>query len=180
MSADNPSEPQGQDSDYDGTWKEALRHYLPEFLRKFFPDLFDLVDWGGEPEWLDKEISQVLGQSGRRNREVDVLVKVRLRDGQPQWILFHLEVQSHYEKDEKELQMPYVTSVERIAKEEGRIEGNRRILACQLARKCGELPEPVQDRLNALSGDQLERRGEDLLEFTNLADLTKWLDGRKP
>jgi hypothetical protein len=64
--------------------------------------------------------------------------------------------------------------------EEGREEGTRQILVRLLARKCGELPKPIQDRLNALSVGQLERLGENLLEFTNLADLTKWLDDQKP
>jgi hypothetical protein len=74
MNGENQPNSQDQDSDYDGAWKEALRRHLPEFLAKFFPELYDLVDWTAEPEWLDKEISQVLGQPGRRNREVDVLV----------------------------------------------------------------------------------------------------------
>jgi hypothetical protein len=40
----------------------------------------------------------VIGQSGKRNRRVDVLVKVRLRNGQEQWILVHLEIQSSHEE----------------------------------------------------------------------------------
>ena len=70
-----------QDSDYDGAWKEALRLYLRAFIEQYFPALATLVDWSFEPEWLDKEISQIIGQPGHRNREVDVLFKVRLING---------------------------------------------------------------------------------------------------
>ena len=49
--------------------------------------------------WSDKELSQILGQTGRRNRTVDLLVKVQLRDGGEQWILLHLEIQTFYEEE---------------------------------------------------------------------------------
>ena len=88
-----------QDSDYDGAWKEALRSHLRRFIEKFFPRLAELVDWSIEPEWLDKEISQIIGQPGNRNREVDVLFRVHLINGDEQWILCHLEIQTSYEAD---------------------------------------------------------------------------------
>ena len=88
-----------QDSDYDGAWKEALRLHLRAFIEQYFPALAELVDWSFEPEWLDKEMSQIIGQSGHRNREVDVLFKVRLKNGNEQWILCHLEIQTSYEAD---------------------------------------------------------------------------------
>ena len=74
------------DSDYDGAWKEALRSHLPEFIGKYFPAEYAAIDWSQEPQWCDKELSQVLAEAGRRNREVDVLVKVQLRSGGEQWI----------------------------------------------------------------------------------------------
>jgi hypothetical protein len=46
-------------------------------LSASFPAEDAAIDWSYQPEWFDKELSQVLGESGRRNREVDVLVKVR-------------------------------------------------------------------------------------------------------
>ena len=66
-------EDERQDSDYDGAWKETLRSHLTESIKKCFPKIADLIDWNCAPEWLDKEISQIVGQSGHRNREVDVL-----------------------------------------------------------------------------------------------------------
>jgi hypothetical protein len=82
-----------QDSDYDGAWKEALRKYLRDILECYFPAIAATIAWEQAPEWSDKELSQILGQAGHRNRAVDVLVKVQLRDGTLQWILLHLEIQ---------------------------------------------------------------------------------------
>ena len=83
-----------QDSDYDGAWKEALRTHLSELTEKYFPTVHAVIDWTVEPKWFDKEPSQVLGKSRRRNRPVDVLVQVRLLSGGEQLILLHAEVQS--------------------------------------------------------------------------------------
>ena len=44
-----------QDSDYDGAWKETLRRYLRELLRKYFPLIHATIDWSVEPEWCDKK-----------------------------------------------------------------------------------------------------------------------------
>ena len=43
-----------QDSDYDGAWKEALRHHLAEFLAKYFPAMHAAIDWSYPPRWFDK------------------------------------------------------------------------------------------------------------------------------
>lgn len=87
------------DSDYDGAWKEALRRHFRELVEKYFPAVAAEVDWNVLPVWSDKELSQVLGESGRRNRTVDVLVKLQLRSGTEQLILLHLEIQTSHEKD---------------------------------------------------------------------------------
>ena len=86
-----------QGSDYDGVWKEALRGHLKQFIDHCFPELFSQIDWTSEPEWLDKEIGQIIGQAGQRSQEVDLLFKVRLINGCDQWILCHIEVQSSYD-----------------------------------------------------------------------------------
>jgi hypothetical protein len=316
MSESSPRQPPAQDSDYDGAWKEALRSYFRQLLEKYFPAMADCIDWRHPPQWSDKELSQILGQTGQRNRVVDVLVRVRLRSGGEQWILLHLEIQTSYESDfaqrlalynsglfwifkqrvitlavladlregwlpgedlfqladfesrtrfpicklidrlrsdwqddyslpvqmaraqvealrtasdperrydakwqlvrnlyrtgynaaevrelfrlidwmmhlrddlaerfkqqleelEESLQMPYVTSVERIAKAEGKAEGGATVLLKPLAKLCGPLPEDVQQRIHRLSIEQLASLGEALLDFGSLTDLQSWLD----
>ena len=43
--------------------------------------MYAAIDWSVPPKWSDKELSQVVGKAGRRNRPVDVLVQVRLLSG---------------------------------------------------------------------------------------------------
>ena len=66
------------DNDYDGAWKDLLKSHLSDFLRDYFPSVHERVDWSVDPEWLDKEITQVLPQPGQRSRFVDLLANVRL------------------------------------------------------------------------------------------------------
>jgi hypothetical protein len=47
------------DSDYDGAWKEALRHHLVVFLAKYSPAIHAAIDWSRPVEWYDKEVSNV-------------------------------------------------------------------------------------------------------------------------
>ncbi|HEY0980475.1 DUF4351 domain-containing protein [Schlesneria sp.] len=308
-----------QDSDYDGAWKEALRLHLPQFVGRFFPSLAQSIDWSCDPVWLDKEISQIIGQAGQRNQEVDLLFKVLLRDGKEQWILCHLEIQTAFQSDfeqrldlynaglkwtfrqevitlviladinprwrprehrfelggfvsyrlfpvckvidhlesdwaddtslavqvaraqiaalrtagnpeerfhaktqlirnlysvgynageirelyrlidwmmhlrpdltrqfeldlvsfEKELQMPYITSIERHAEERGLekgLEQGRAILVRQLSRLCGDIPVDVLLQVKQLSFEQAEDLGIALLDFRSVADLKTWLE----
>ena len=58
-----------------------------------------MIDWSCDVKWFDKEVSQILGQPGRRNREVDLLFNARLLDGTRRWILCHLEIQTSYQPD---------------------------------------------------------------------------------
>ncbi|WP_397568844.1 DUF4351 domain-containing protein [Schlesneria sp. T3-172] len=313
------SQSETPESDYDGAWKELLRSHLRDSVENCFPALAELVDWSFEPQWLDKEISQIVGQSGQKNSEVDVLFKVRLKTGDEQWILCHLEIQTSYEADfafrldlyhsglkwmfrqeiltlviladlrkswmprehrfemggflshrqfpvckiverlesdwvdnvslvaqvsraqiaalrttgdpesrfsaktelvrnlytlgyssdrirelfrlidwmmrlradldrrfrsdliayEEELRMPYVTSVERLAKEEGReegfLKGSEELLLRQLVRVCGDVPDDLRQKIHRLSLEQSHQLGEALLDFHSLADLEHWL-----
>ena len=68
MDSDITGELSPQDSDYDGAWKEALRLHLPDFLAKFFAAVHAAIDWHAPLEWRDKELSQILGQSGSGNQ----------------------------------------------------------------------------------------------------------------
>jgi len=72
--------------------------------------------------------------------------------------------------------MPYVTSVERLAKAEGLTEGGAGVLLRPLRRVCGPLPEDVEGRIRSLSYPDLEALSEELLAFRALDDLKAWLD----
>lgn len=158
------------DSDYDGAWKEALRRYLAEFMAKYFPSEYAAIDWSYEPEWCDKELSQVVSQAGRRNSELDLLVMMHLRP----------DLEERFERDladfEEQRQMPYVTSVERIAEARGEARGRANVVLAQLAEVCGGVPEEYEHRLRELPSRELEKLAQALLRFQSLADLQTWLD----
>ena len=77
---------------------------------------------------------------------------------------------------EEEKNMPFVTSVERIAREEGLQEEAARMLRRQLTHRFGELPENVEDRLSSASTEQLEQWGEKLLDADCLEEV--FVDGQ--
>lgn len=85
--------------DFDSPWKEALELYFQAFLAFFFPEAHTDVDWRRGYEFLDKELQQVLRKGNVGKRVVDKLIKVWLRNGDEEWLLIHVEVQSQEEID---------------------------------------------------------------------------------
>jgi hypothetical protein len=80
---------------------------------------------------------------------------------------------------EESLNMPYVTSVERIAEARGRTEGGASVLLAQLARTCGSLPEEFEERVRDLPFESLTELGQAVFDIRSLSDLQSWLDARE-
>ncbi len=80
---------------------------------------------------------------------------------------------------EESLNMPYVTSVERIAEARGRTEGVASVLLAQLERTCGSLPEEFEQRVRELSYESLKELGQAVFDIRSLSDLQSWLDARE-
>ncbi len=80
--------------------------------------------------------------------------------------------------------MQYVTSVERMAKQEGIVEGSkqeaRSLVLRLLVRRIGAVAESLQLQIEALSLPLLEDLGEALLEFSRPQDLENWLQMHSP
>jgi hypothetical protein len=62
-------------SDFDSSWKDALRRLFQPFMAFFAPEAYDAIDWGRPYETLDKELQQItadakvgLFRSRRRSR----------------------------------------------------------------------------------------------------------------
>ncbi|WP_017306546.1 hypothetical protein [Spirulina subsalsa] len=83
-----------QRADYDSPWKEAISLYFPDFLKFFFPEVYQGIDWSKDYTFLDKEFQQIIRQTETGRRDADKLVKVWLKNGRELWILIHIEVQS--------------------------------------------------------------------------------------
>jgi hypothetical protein len=79
--------------DYDSPWKEAVEHYLPEFMAFYFAEAYTQIDWARNYEFLDQELRAVVQDAELGSRFVDKLVRVTLLDGDERWIYIHIEVQ---------------------------------------------------------------------------------------
>ena len=81
--------------DFDGFWKDLIERFWRELLKSVLPTLYDMTDLTKEPEFLDKELRDVLRLPNERNspRFVDTLLKIPLKDGGEAWVLLHIEVQ---------------------------------------------------------------------------------------
>ena len=85
-------------TDRDGFWKDAIARFLPQLVQRMLPELYEKVDWTKEPKFLSQELRDTLqGPAAEEHNAaqfVDVLVQLALKDGQTQWVLLHIEVQS--------------------------------------------------------------------------------------
>ncbi|MFN4259660.1 MAG: hypothetical protein ACK4RK_10195 [Gemmataceae bacterium] len=94
-------------SDFDSPWKDILDVYFPEFLAFFFPAIHAAIAWSRGHEMLDKELQQVTRAAELTRRTVDKLAGVWRQDGQEEWVLIHVEVQSQDESDFPERMFVY-------------------------------------------------------------------------
>ena len=62
------------------------------------------------------------------------------------------------------------------ARQEGRQEGEVRLLIRQLSRRFGKLTDRHETQIANLAITQLEKLGDALLDFENIADLERWLE----
>ena len=98
-----------------------------------------------------------------------------------------LEEEFYFETTNKEQNMPFITTVERVVerralaqgREEGRQEGQQTqalaMVLRQLKRRLGELSADLETRIGQLDLAELEALGEALLDFHSAEDLAQWL-----
>jgi hypothetical protein len=81
---------------------------------------------------------------------------------------------------EESLNMPYVTSVERIAEERGESRGEARggaaVLLEAITRLCDPLPDGLEQRVRRLPIERLKELNKALFDFQSVQDLQAWLD----
>jgi predicted nuclease with TOPRIM domain len=80
----------------------------------------------------------------------------------------------------KELTMKWMNSYVRKGIEEGRKEQALELVSRQLRRKVGVLPAEIEAQVLVLPLEKLDTLGEDLLDFSTLADLENWLATQVP
>lgn len=84
-------------TDFDSPWKDALEHYLEEFLAFFFPQAHAEIDRARGYVFLDKELQQVVRDAALGRRLADKLVQVWRQNGDEAWVLVPSEIQSQAE-----------------------------------------------------------------------------------
>ncbi|XWK88000.1 MAG: Rpn family recombination-promoting nuclease/putative transposase [Phormidium sp.] len=94
-------------TEIDTPWKDILQLYFEEFILFFFPTAHGEIDWAHAPEFLDKELQQVVRDAELGRRLADKLVKIYLKNGEEAWVLIHVEVQSQEETDFAERMFTY-------------------------------------------------------------------------
>jgi len=82
--------------------------------------------------------------------------------------------------DERENVMELTTSWKEEGREEGRVQGAAQIVLRQLRRRMGAVSAVQARHIEALRLEQIEKLGEDLLDFTTASDLDQWLRRRRP
>jgi hypothetical protein len=81
---------------HDQLFKELLRGFLKEFLELFVPDLAARLDFSSL-QFPNKELFK--GFPDARLREPDVVAQIRSRDGEPEMVPVHVEVQAEGKRD---------------------------------------------------------------------------------
>ncbi|MBD2775962.1 cytosolic protein [Iningainema tapete] len=86
-------------TEFDTPWKDILQRNFEDFILFFFPQVHGQIDWTRTPEFLDKELQQVVRDAELGRRLVDKLVKIYRTGGEEAWVLIHVEVQAQEESD---------------------------------------------------------------------------------
>jgi hypothetical protein len=47
-------------TEFDSPWKQIIQLYFEDFMLFFFPQAYEQIDWTKQPEFLDKELEQVV------------------------------------------------------------------------------------------------------------------------
>jgi hypothetical protein len=145
---------------YDEPWKEGLEEYLKEFLELLFPEVHAGIDWSVEPQSRDKEFQQLIAASARGKQIADKLWevqrKVRRLFRLVDWFMrlpepLAIEFRENLERFEGDQKMPYVTSVEQLAKAEGKAEGKAETILLFLEARFGAISEKLSSTIRGIT-----------------------------
>ena len=169
--------------DHDRLFKELLTTFFIQFLELFAPE-------------LATELLIGLPLDRARQQLTSGFVDTYLRLERTEELQFTNQADTILGQIEKERIMELTTSwkeagrVEGHAqgkaegkaegKVEGRVEGETLVVLRLLHRRCGALPQSLQERVRQLSLEQLETLAEALLDFASTTDLEQWLNKAAP
>ncbi len=166
-------------ADPDTNWMPGV-YFTAEILRTAIVAIHELRS---EPEtlWL-----RMLGRDTVQKNAIDEFISLPDNNPFKQATLEclynfkqNLEFNKPEDTEETELLMrlaPLYQQDRELAKQEGRVEGEQRLVLRLLFRRFGEIDASIIEQVNSLSTEQLEALGEALLDFSALSDLEAWLN----
>jgi hypothetical protein len=82
----------------DELWKLIIPMLWVDFIHYFLPDWVNEIDFSSKPDFLDKDIKRLMPKGKSKNRSVDILMRVYLKNGKTKTFLLHIEVQGYFEQ----------------------------------------------------------------------------------
>ena len=85
----------------DSLWKALIEELADDFLKFFFVEANEIINFNRKITFLDKELEQIYPntQDEFNPKYVDKLIKVFTKKGKEEWILIHVEVQGSSDKN---------------------------------------------------------------------------------
>jgi Domain of unknown function (DUF4351) len=121
---------------------------------------------------LEIEVADMCLKLSDRAGFVDTYLRLNIQEEQ----VFQVEVGTLEQAEQGDI-MQIVTSWMERGIVEGERSGEVRLVLRLLVRRVRTLPTDIEAQVQALALPQLEALGEALLDFTQLSDLTDWLQG---
>ncbi len=79
----------------DELWKLIVPQLWNPLVHFFMEDWVDKIDFTKKPVFLDKELKRLQPRGKSKNRVVDILMRLHLKDGKTRKFLLHLEIQAY-------------------------------------------------------------------------------------
>jgi hypothetical protein len=89
-------------------WKELIRNFFKDFVAFFKPDLLPEI-WVEKTEFLENELNEITAK--QKKGIVDVLTRVYLRNGEVEYLLFHVEIQGYSQENFQERMFDYFARI---------------------------------------------------------------------
>ena len=81
----------------DELWKLIIPLLWEDFIQYFLPQWVDQIDFSHKPDFLDKDLKRLMPKGKSKNRTVDILMRVYLKNGEYKTFLLHIEVQAYFD-----------------------------------------------------------------------------------
>jgi hypothetical protein len=81
----------------DELWKMIVPILWAPLIHFCMEDWVDKIDFSKKPVFLDKELKRLMPRGKAKNRAVDVLMRVYLKNGETKKFLLHLEIQAYFD-----------------------------------------------------------------------------------